>query len=81
VKPEGVSQGNLVELEDDLNARQFIRRYFMRPADYVLQNLYRSREEVIAHPDWFQPDSLERIEKAIVYTQEAKAAAEGSHAA
>ena len=71
----------MVELEDDLNAKQFIRRCFMHPADYVLENLYRSREEVIAHPDWFQADSLERIEKAIVYTQEAKAAAQGSHAA
>jgi len=70
-----------VELEVGLNAKQFIRRCFMHPADYVLQNLYRSREEVIAHPDWFQADSLERIEKAIVYTQEARAAAEGSHAA
>jgi len=46
----------------------------MYPLDYVLENLYRSREEVIAHPDLFEPDSLERIDKAIRYTEEIKAA-------
>jgi len=56
------------------------RTVFMHPVDYVLQNLYRSREEVIAHPEWFEPDSLERIDKAILYIQEAKFA-EGTQAA
>jgi len=42
----------------------------MNPLDYVLENLYRSREDVIAHPERYQPDSLERIDKAILRTQE-----------
>jgi len=46
----------------------------MNPLDYVLENLYRSREQVIAHPELFEPDSLERIDKAIRYTEEIRAA-------
>jgi len=46
----------------------------MNPLDYVLENLNWSREKVIAHPEWFQPDSLERIDKAILRTQEIRAA-------
>jgi len=46
--------------------------------DYVLENLYRSREEVIAHPELFEPDSLERIEKAIVYCKWIKAGAKAA---
>ena len=46
----------------------------LNPLDYVLENLNRSREQVIAHPEWFQPDSLERIDKAILRTQEIRAA-------
>jgi hypothetical protein len=57
-----------------LNAKQFIGRVSMNPLDYVLENLNRSREQVIAHPEWFQPDSLERIDKAILRTQEIRAA-------
>ena len=45
----------------------------MNPVDYVLENLYRSREEVIAHPQWFASDSLERIEKTILYVQDVRA--------
>jgi hypothetical protein len=33
-------------------------------ADYVLNNLQRARERVLAHPDWFAPAALERIEHA-----------------
>ena len=36
----------------------------MAAADYVLENLHRSRAEVIAHPEWFEPDSLGRIDMA-----------------
>ena len=41
----------------------------LNPLDYVLENLNRSREQVITHPEWFQPESLERIDKAILRTQ------------
>ncbi len=34
-------------------------------ADYVLDSLCRARQEVIAHPEWFEPDALELIGKAI----------------
>jgi hypothetical protein len=33
--------------------------------DYVVRNLYRSRQEVIAHPEWFEPDALQRIDETI----------------
>jgi hypothetical protein len=46
----------------------------LNPLDYILENLYRSREQVIAHPKWFEPDSLERIDKAILRTEEIRAA-------
>jgi len=42
--------------------------------DYVLENLCRARQEVIAHLELFGPDSLERIDKAIRYTEEIRAA-------
>ena len=32
---------------------------------YVLKNLYRTRQEVIAHPEWFEPDALEQIDTAM----------------
>ena len=35
-------------------------------ARYVLHHLWRTRRVVMAHPEWFQPDSLERIDRAIV---------------
>ncbi len=38
---------------------------------YVLKNLYRARQEVIAHPEWFEPDALERIDKAMAAIEEA----------
>jgi len=47
----------------------------MNSADYVLQILYQSREEVIAHPEWFEPDAPKRLDKAILYyTEETKPA-------
>jgi hypothetical protein len=36
---------------------------------YVLENLRRAREEVTAHPELFDPDALERIDKAIAFVQ------------
>jgi hypothetical protein len=39
-------------------------------AVYVLENLYRMRQEVIAHPGLFEPDALERIDKAIASIQD-----------
>ena len=50
----------------------------MNPLDYVLENLFRTREEVIAHPEWFDPDTLERIDKAILRTQEIRAEAKAA---
>ena len=38
----------------------------MHRLGYVLEILYRSREEVIARPEWFEPDSLDKVEKAIL---------------
>ena len=40
--------------------------------DYVLESLRRARPEVIAHPEWFDPDALELIDKAIASIQETK---------
>lgn len=40
--------------------------------DYVLQSLRQARQEIIAHPEWFDPDALERIDKAIASIREAK---------
>jgi hypothetical protein len=44
-------------------------------ADYVLENLRRARDEVLAHPEWFAPVALKRIDDAIVYVQEARGTA------
>jgi hypothetical protein len=41
-------------------------------AQYVLENLRRAREEVAAHPELFDTDALERIEKAISSVQEVR---------
>jgi hypothetical protein len=38
---------------------------------YVLKNLHRARQDVIAHPEWFEPDALERINKAMAAIEEA----------
>ena len=43
--------------------------------DYALRNLYRARQEVIANPAWFEPDALQRIDKAIASIEEARLAA------
>lgn len=36
---------------------------------YVLKNLYLAREAVIAHPEWYEPDALDRIDRAITAAQ------------
>ena len=36
---------------------------------YVLKNLYLAREKVIAHPEWYEPDALDRIDRAITTIQ------------
>ena len=45
---------------------------------YVLENLCRMRQEVIAQPGLFEPDALERTDKAIAlregFRQESEAA-------
>ncbi len=41
-------------------------------ADYVLANLRRVREEVVANPELFDPDALERIDEAIAYISAAR---------
>ena len=41
-------------------------------ADYVRESLGRARQQVNTHPEWFEPDALERIDKAISAIQEAK---------
>ena len=46
--------------------------------DYVVRNLYRSRQDVIAHPGWFDPDALQRIDKTIVSIEEARLAAKAA---
>ena len=37
---------------------------------YVLQSLRLARQEVVAHPEWFEPDALDRIDKVILSMQE-----------
>jgi hypothetical protein len=37
--------------------------------EYVLKNLYLARAEVIAHPEWYEPDALDRIDRAITAVQ------------
>jgi len=46
--------------------------------DYVLENLCRARQEVIAHPEWFEPEALERIDKAIASIRDAKLGAQAA---
>jgi hypothetical protein len=31
----------------------------------VLDVFYRMRQEVTTHPQWFEPDAVERVDKAI----------------
>ena len=40
--------------------------------EYVLESLRRARQEITAHPEWFDDDALERIDKAIASIHEAK---------
>ena len=46
--------------------------------DYVVRNLYRSRRDVIAHPERFDPDALQRIDKAIASIGEVRLAAKAA---
>lgn len=46
--------------------------------DYVVRNLYRSRRDVIAHPERFEPDALQRIDKAIASIEEIRLAAKAA---
>jgi hypothetical protein len=39
-------------------------------AEYVLAVLYRMRDEVSANPSLFDPGAQERLDEAIVYTQD-----------
>jgi hypothetical protein len=41
-------------------------------AQYVLANLLRAREDVTTHPEWFDPDALGRIDKAIASVREVR---------
>jgi hypothetical protein len=41
-------------------------------AEYVVAILHRMREEVIAHPELFDPDAQERIDKAIASIDEVR---------
>jgi hypothetical protein len=38
--------------------------------DYILKNLDRARQDVIEHPQLFDPNALEDIDKAIASVQE-----------
>ncbi|MGB8062161.1 MAG: hypothetical protein WCF26_09725 [Candidatus Sulfotelmatobacter sp.] len=42
---------------------------------YVLQILYRMRDEVVSNPDLFDLDAQERIEQSIAFLQEKAIAA------
>jgi len=46
--------------------------------DYVLINLCRARQEVIACPEWFEPDALQRIEKALASIEQRRLAAKAA---
>jgi len=46
--------------------------------DYVVRNLYRSRRDVIARPERFDPDTLQRIDKAIASIEEIRLAAKAA---
>jgi hypothetical protein len=48
-------------------------------AEYVLAIiLHRMREEVAAHPDLFEPDAQERIDKAIAIVEGVRQAAKAA---
>jgi hypothetical protein len=47
-------------------------------ADYAVANLRRARQEAMAHPGWFEPKALERIDKAIACIQEARLGAKAA---
>jgi len=46
--------------------------------DYVLIYLCRARQEVIACPEWFEPDALQRIEKALASIEQRRLAAKAA---
>jgi hypothetical protein len=47
-------------------------------ADYVIEHLCRTRQEVIVDPARFEPDALERIDKAIASIQAARLVAQAA---
>jgi hypothetical protein len=47
-------------------------------AEYVLEVLCRMRQEVTAHPQWFEPDAVERIDKAIASIQDVRPGAKAA---
>jgi hypothetical protein len=49
---------------------EMTRRY--DEANYVLSSLRRARETVSAHPEWFEPAALQRIEQATASVEEAR---------
>ena len=51
-----------------LSHTRFMQR-LLDEAEYVLAVLCRMKEEVSAHPEWFDPDAQERVDEAIVRTQ------------
>jgi hypothetical protein len=59
-----------IDPADSLN--KFGPRMSGNPLDYVLENLYQSRQQAIEHPEWFEPDSLERIDRAILDVRKVK---------
>jgi hypothetical protein len=46
--------------------------------NYVLENLLRVRQQVIAHPELFDLDALKRIDKTIASIDEARLAAKAA---
>lgn len=42
-----------------------------KESEYVVENLCRARQEVVAHPEWFDPGAVERIDKALAHVQDA----------
>ena len=47
-------------------------------ADYILKNLYRARQEVVANPAWLEPDALRRIDNAIALIEKARLVAKAA---
>jgi len=47
-------------------------------ADYLLENLLRMREELVGHPEWLEPNALERLDKTIASIREVRLAAKAA---